>query len=102
HNCCNGRLSCRRLRGKCAWSAAGAGLVPWSASCSPARACHPRSVGTALIGSDGTPRGATFLMAAFGHERLHALEIAAAPSIVDAATLAAHDERGRDARRRIE
>jgi hypothetical protein len=41
-------------------------------------------------------------MATFGHERFHALEIAAAPSIVDAATFAAHDERGRDARRRIE
>jgi len=41
-------------------------------------------------------------MAAFRHERFHAQEIAAAPSIVDAATLAAHDERGRDAHRRIE
>jgi hypothetical protein len=32
-------------------------------------------------------------MATFGHELFHALEIAAAPSIVDAATLAAHYER---------
>jgi hypothetical protein len=32
-------------------------------------------------------------VATFGHELFHALEIAAAPSIVDAATLAAHYER---------
>jgi hypothetical protein len=32
-------------------------------------------------------------MATFGHELFHALEIAAAPSIVDAATLATHYER---------